>query len=479
MTILFVLSITALCCESLRILQNASYKLNRGYFKVFTTWYYLLIICVQIVVIALRLSVLITSVLTLFVAIATLISNKKVKLKFTKRIVRIMLFLIGVVLIFACFVGYKYIIWAVPLFVVIAWALSLPIDLTINNYYLYKAINKLDNSSITVIAVVGSYGKTSVKDMIGTILDDCIYCKGSCNTPLGIAKFINNTDLSAKYLVLEFGARNVGDIAELCRYFKPKYAVVTGVCGQHLEYFKTLDNVIKTKREVVDYLPNDGICVLNCNDKYAVSYRKYGVCSKVLSCDNLCVTTSNVGFNGSDLSICYDNRTYNVRLPHISNYVCDNLQMAIQLSIQLKQSITLTVKNIGKIAQTPHRMELAYNGKFYILDDSYNGSIAGVQSCCDTLLKFNCSKVCITQGLVECGKSRYELNVECGRLLGNCCDVVIVLGKNAKYLSYGVAETGSVLFTAHNLKQAVKIATNYVDDGILLFQNDLPDIVNV
>ena len=109
------------------------------------------------------------------------------------------------------------------------------------------------------------------------------------------------------------------------------------------------------------------------------------------------------------------------------------------------------------------------------MDDSYNASIVGVTSCCETLKKFDCVKVVITQGLVECGRKRRKLNTLCGELLGNACCVAVVLGRNGKYLTEGLLMTDCKVLTARNLTQAVQLATPYAQGGILLFQNDLPD----
>ncbi|MCX4286280.1 MAG: hypothetical protein OSJ68_03145, partial [Clostridia bacterium] len=108
--------------------------------------------------------------------------------------------------------------------------------------------------------------------------------------------------------------------------------------------------------------------------------------------------------------------------------------------------------------------------------DSYNGSVAGIESCVKTLSNFSCVKTVITQGLVECGKQRKQMNIQCGRLLGGACDVAIVLGKNSKFLASGLSETNCKTVFAKNLKRAVELAQPYIQGGILLFQNDLPDV---
>lgn len=479
MKFVFALAICICSTESLRVLQNASYKINRGYFKVLFTPYFALLVVVQVTAILSGIG-WITCIAVTAVGVYYTFAKRKTRLVFTKRIWRLLAVEYVVVLATTFAVDVNYLAAVAPFAVVVSLFICTPVDGAISNYYLYTAINKLESSSITVIAVVGSYGKTSVKDMLTALLNDAQSPNGSCNTPLGIAKYINTHDLTSKYLVLEFGARQMGDIRQLCEYFRPKYAVVTGVCAQHLSHFKTFNNVLKAKREVVDYLASDGICVLNAQDVYAVGYARYGRCTKVLSDCKLTVSLQQVTLQGTTANVNYNGNDFgNVLLPQISDYASNNFAMCLQMCIQLGQSVPTTLLNVHKITQTPHRLQLSYNGKFYILDDSYNGSIKGVHGCYLTLQNFTCPKVAIMQGIVECGKQREQQNVLCGKYIGDCCDVAIVVGQNSKYLLQGLSCTSCKYLTAKNVTQAVSLATQYVGNGILLFQNDLPDVVNI
>lgn len=403
--------------------------------------------------------------------------KRKCPLKFTKRIARMLAAEACVSFLLCYFVGNAFFAAALPVIALAAWAICLPIDSAVARWYLNKAQKKLDESNVTVIAITGSYGKTSVKDMLTSLLEDSVSPSGSCNTPLGIASFINKTDLYyVKYLILEFGARKKGDILELCRLFKPKYGIITGVCAQHLSTFKSLDNVIATKRELVEYLPENGVCVLNDNDETVAGFVNVGKCRKVMSHSNLAITVDKVDFSGSLLSVGFGKIVKKVTLPHITQYAAETFAICLQTALALKQSFTKTVAMSVNIKQTSHRMELIKTERCYIIDDGYNGSITGVRNCVKTLANFDCCKVVITQGLVECGRERSAMNVECGRLLGSACNAAIVLGKNAKNLACGLRETDCQIVFAKNLKQAVSLAQPYVNGGILLFQNDLPDV---
>lgn len=485
-SLLCAMCLTVVSAECFRVLQQASYRPERGYFKIYLSLYFLSLAIAQAVAVVLDIYVVEYSAyinLAIFAVVALVWSviKRKCPLKLTKRVLRIFAVELAVLSVLCVFVNNSYWLWLLPLFVVLSWAVCLPIDVAIAKHYVKLAQQKLFNSGVTVIAITGSYGKTSVKDMLSALLSDAITPSGSCNTPLGIAKFINGTDLDGyKYLILEFGARRRHDIAELCELFKPKYGVITGVCAQHLSTFGTIDNVIATKRELVEHLPADGFCVLNQADEYARGFIKSGVCTKYLSYDGIQLSNQQVSFDGTRLSLkIFNGDTVEIQLPQISDYVLDTFAMCLQMTLKLNQDVTKTLNRLANIRQTPHRMELIRGAGCYVLDDSYNGSIVGVESCSKTLAQFDCVKVVITQGLVECGNKRRNMNMLCGQLLGNVCDVAVVLGRNCKYLIEGIETTNCKVLTAQNLTQAVQLATPYARGGILLFQNDLPDIVNL
>ncbi len=472
--------LVVLSFECLRVLQSTGYRPERGYLKVLLTPYFLALVLTETAAVLMYCYGLPEySVTALYFAVAcpcTFI-KRKCPLKFTKRILRLLVAETAVLFVLCFFVGNAFFAACLPVIALWAWAVCLPIDKAIATHYLKKACKKLEESNVTVVAVTGSYGKTSVKDMLTALLDDAVSPNGSCNTPLGIAGFINKTDLYyAKYLILEFGARQRGDITELCNLYKPKFGIVTGVCAQHLSTFKNIDNVIAAKRELIEYLPPNGVCVLNDRDKIAESFACVGECGKIMSHDNLTVTVDKVDFSGTTLSVARGKLVKKVTLPQITEYVSDTFAMCLQTALVLKQSFTKTVSRAVFVKQTAHRMELIKTERCYLIDDGYNGSIAGIQSCVKTLSNFNCSKVVITQGLVECGKKRKEMNVECGRLLGSACDVAVVVGQNAKILSAGLSETACKVICAKNLQKAVALAQPYINGGILLFQNDIPDV---
>ena len=473
--------LAALSAECFRVLQAVGYRPRRGYAKIAFSWYYLSLLFSELLALLLyQISDLIVVAIYVVLVVIWSVIKRKCPLKFTKRIVRMMVVEWACIFVVCYFVGIAYWVCVLPVFALLAWLVCLPIDLIIARRYLKKATEKLRQSGVAVIAITGSYGKTSVKDMLSALIANSIAPSGSCNTPMGISTYINKTDLSGyKYLILEFGARQIGDIEELCTLFKPLYGVLTGVCAQHLSTFKSIDNVLKTKSELPKYLPEEGFCVVNEKDGYYNKIIQVGSCAKYSSYENLQIERLGVDFDGTKLAVAVDSERREFCLPQIADHAQDTFAMCLQMALRLGQTLDETLARVEQIKQTPHRMELLKGANCYIIDDSYNGSIAGIESCVRTLKNFNCAKVAITQGLVECGRNSHMLNVECGRLLGSACDAAVVLGANSSSLAEGLRKTDCKVVFAQNLNEAVRLANKYVSGGIILFQNDLPDIVNM
>ena len=137
-------------------------------------------------------------------------------------------------------------------------------------YLAEQALLKINTINPDIIAITGSIGKTNTKNAIATILKQqfpVLASQGNLNTVLGLSLTILNAAFSAETkLVLEMGASNKGDIAELCAIFPPDVSVVTNIHGVHLASFGTIEVVAQTKGELVEALKGKGVACLNYDD---------------------------------------------------------------------------------------------------------------------------------------------------------------------------------------------------------------------
>ena len=441
--------------------------------------------------------------------------NAKVPLRKTKRLVRLcityilfiaivtfsILLLIDVI---AYAIGAKVVailryslLCAMPLItsfiLYVSNCINYPFERIIRRHYLRIAGNKLDNSEVIKIGITGSYGKTSVKEILKTVLSQkyrVLATPKSFNTPLGIALTVKNLDNTHDVFIAEMGARSKGDIAELAQMVKPKYGILTGVNNQHLETFGTIENTKDTKFELFDNLSKDGVGFFSADNGNAVELmdrfqgEKYS--AGTLGEGNL-VTASDVKTDGRGTTFTlYFNGERGVKCSTVllGKHAVSNICLAAAVAYKIGLSPKEIVSGINRIQSIGHRLELLPNNKnIVIIDDSYNSNMDGVIAAMDVLDTFKGRKIVLTPGLVELGKMENVANLEFGRLLASHADIVIIIGKhNAEMLINGLKDgdmpVDNIKFSK-SLSKGNELLNEILREGdVVLFENDLPDNYN-
>lgn len=155
-----------------------------------------------------------------------------------------------------------------PLYFIISNFLISPLDIYLKKRIISQAKSKLSEfPKLKVIAITGSYGKTTTKEILKTTLRESyevLATEGTKNTPLGISRLIlSELKASHEIFIVEMGAYTKGNIAELCDLVHPNISIITGITLQHLERFKTLDNIIDAKFEILECLKEDDFAIVD------------------------------------------------------------------------------------------------------------------------------------------------------------------------------------------------------------------------
>lgn len=362
---------------------------------------------------------------------------------------------------------------------------------SINKKFCKNASNKLkENTELKVIGVTGSFGKTSTKHVINSILSqkyNCLMTPASYNTTMGVVRTINE-ELKPIHntFICEMGAKYIGDIKEICDIVHPDFAVITAVGPQHLDTFKTVENVAKTKFELVDSLDNEnGFAFVNWEDenikkvKITKNFVKYGLHKDSdYYADNM-----EINEKGSTFDVVMPhNRRINIKTKllgklNVLNIVC-GVAVADKMGLSEEQ-IKMGVKFIKPVE---HRLELKQNPNgSIIIDDSYNSNERGAQMALEVLGSFKRKqRILITPGIVELGEKSYEINKKLGKLATKYSDFIILVGeKQAGPMLDGVKEAKypeKQTMVAKNLDEAIKKMYELMNENtIVLLENDLPD----
>ena len=350
-----------------------------------------------------------------------------------------------------------------------------------------------ESPSLDVIGVTGSYGKTSTKHALNAILSEqfnTLMTPESYNTPMGITITIRNylKPIHSKFIA-EMGAYKVGEINELCEIAYPKYGVLTSVGPQHLETFKTIDNVKQTKFELIEYLPEDGIGFINIDDENIRDYYENKFSGKCT------VYTYGIereaDYRAGDIVVSEKGTTFNVTFRDgsvhqfqtklLGRHNIYNTVASIALGNELGIPVEKMKVAVCKMKPVTHRLELRRNGNFTIIDDAFNSNPVGSKMALEVLGQMNGKRIVLTPGMVDLGTAQYELNKAFGTYMKDTCDHVILVGKKqTEPIQEGLKEVGfpeERVTVAENLTEAFKVMYEVVEPGaFVLIENDLPEL---
>lgn len=365
-----------------------------------------------------------------------------------------------------------------------------PIEKIIQLKYYNMAKKKLkSNQKLNVVGITGSYGKTSTKYIVGTILAqkyNTLITPESYNTTMGVVRTINEKlDNTHQVFVCEMGAKNIGDIKEICDLVKPKYGILTAIGPQHLETFKTLENVKKTKMELIDSLPKEGKSFVNFEDEN-IKEIEFNSNNVTFGLNNNCdyyATDIKITEFGSEFNICIrKNEIINVKTKLLGIHNIVNIVGAVAICYELGVSKEEIIAGIRFLKPVTHRLELKRNPNgSIIIDDAYNSNVKGAKMALDVLENFKGRKrILITPGIVDLGEKTSEYNKNLGRQATKACDYIILVGeKQAKPILEGILEkeyNEEKVYIAKDLTEAINKMNEIMDSNtVVLFENDLPD----
>ncbi len=438
--------------------------------------------------------------------------NAKVPLKRTKRLVRLSITfcVVSAVVTFGIIMLTNYLAFVIadktvallryslicampimtPLLLFIAYCINEPYEEVSRRRYMRIAEHKLKNSKVIKIGITGSFGKTSVKEILKTILSQryrVLATPESYNTTLGIALTVRNLDSTHDVFIAEMGARAKGDIATLAKMVKPEYGVLTGVNKQHLETFRSEENIVNTKYELFENLSGEKIGFFASDNEKAVElferYDNEKYLAGVLGDDNLATATDIVtdGRGTTFNLVIKGEKPISCSTMLLGKHSVRNICLASAVAYKIGLSIEEIALGIGRIQSVGHRLQLLPNNKnIVIIDDSYNSNEDGIKSAMEVLDTFNGRKIVLTPGLVELGKYENVVNFEFGKMLAKHADIVIIVGHhNAETIANGLIEAGmnrdNIKF-ARTLNKGNVLLNEIMKEGdVVMFENDLPD----
>ena len=320
-----------------------------------------------------------------------------------------------------------------------------PLDFVIKNIIVLLAFIKLRtiNRHVKVIAITGSWGKTTTKDTLIDLISSKFNSSatiGNHNTLLGVAIDILQLPSKTQYFIAEIGAYYPGDIRQVSKLLSPKFGIVTAIGPMHLERFGTVEKILNTKMELAEIIPHNGWLFLPDDVKQRIFH----------------------------INLKSKNILFFKKIDDIYQQIC-----------QLLDIDSPTYKKIlAAHSASDHRLQVTVNNGITIIDDTYNSNPAGFTLALQKLKEIKSdNKILITPGMIELGHLQESENSRLIKLASNLCQHIVVVGHtNRQALLAGLKNTKAKIHIVDQVSETLTLLPTITSPGaVVLFENDLPD----
>lgn len=347
----------------------------------------------------------------------------------------------------------------------------------------------LSSKNLTTIGVTGSYGKTTTKNYLHSILtlhQEAVATPESYNTTFGIAKCVDLEICSkSRYFICEMDAYHRGEIKELCFQVSPHFAILISVGPQHLERLGSLSNATDANFELIDSVdPKNSLVNIDNpliaerlkNVRYK-SARTFSLNPRARA--DFFLTSFKMNSRGTTLNVhsSIDQGDYQFTAPVFGSSNLVNLTAAVSMALMLKVPIKNISQGLKSVTPSPHRLQLVTINKSTIIDDSYSSNVEGFENIIRDLSMQKGKKAIITPGVVELGQLTKGFHEKIGKKISQVFDIAYLVGKSDRTdnINRGINDNIKVVFTENNINVwdlCKELSKSY---SWILIENDLPE----
>ncbi len=334
------------------------------------------------------------------------------------------------------------------------------------------------------IAVAGSYGKTTMKELLTTVLGEgkeVVSTLANKNVASEHAKLASNLSGKEDIIILEYGEGAPGDVANFAKNTHPDYAIITGLAPAHLDRYKSLKDAGEDIFSVADYLKGKNVYVNGESESIGGFLKKEYISYDQKGLANWQVRDIEVSIDGLSFSLSDGKQTLNLNSRLIGRHQVGPLALVAVLAIKLGLSKEQVVDGIAKTEPFEHRMQPYELNGAWIIDDTYNGNIDGIKAGTELLKELDAKrKIYVTPGLVDQGKENVAVHETLGKLIASANPNIVVLMKNSvtKYIEDGLKQAnfkGEVILISDPLSFYSSLDSFVANGDLVLMQNDWPD----
>lgn len=384
-----------------------------------------------------------------------------------------------------------------PVALVAANLVLAPFEARVQHSYWRDARRKLQRVNPIVVAITGSYGKTSVKHILGHVLESAgptLITPGSVNTAMGIARVIRERLAPQhRYFVVEMGAYGVGSIRRLCALTPPRLGIISAIGMAHYERFRSLEAVARAKFELGEAIRDNHGRLIVASDvqnvaparEFVAQHRDSVVSVGSENEADLVVVERRQEPDGVVAVIGWRGEAYELRAPLYGLHHAGNIALAFAAACTLGMPPEDVVASLKSTPQIAHRLEVNRQaGGAIVIDDGYNSNPVGFASglaLLDMLRRPGGRRILVTPGMVELGGEHAAEHARIGRLAAEHVDILLAVAPHR------VAPLAAAFRDAAAEREIVSCPTfsdaktwlerNLGRSDVVLIENDLPDIL--
>jgi len=354
------------------------------------------------------------------------------------------------------------------------------------------AIYKRSLYNIPVIAVTGSVGKTSTKDIIAGVMStkyNVLKTEGNYNNEIGLPLTILKLK-EHNAVVLEMGMSAFGEISLLTNIAKPTTAVITIIGTSHIGELGSIENILKAKLEILEGLEQNGSLIINNDNELLNSWNKtnqdihkhitYGIDNKsILNAENI-----NIMESGSSFEIEINSKKYNIEVPVAGKHYIYNCLAAIAVGLEYNIEMENIIKGISNFILTKRRMEIIKNSVgATIINDCYNASYESTKAALEYISSLNQNrKIAVLGDVLELGEYSKQMHKKIGEeVVKSNVDILITVGIEAKEIANVAKNAKLEVYSFNENMQAINVLKEKMknEDVILIKASNAMNFIEI
>ncbi len=361
----------------------------------------------------------------------------------------------------------------------VVWAHLIALPLFIGRWLIVKPLSSrkvnhsakvFQNHPGTKIAIAGSYGKTTMKEMLLTVLSEgkkVAATEANKNVATSHAEFARKLEGNEEILIIEYGEGAPGDVAKFARVTRPNIGVITGLAPAHLDKYKTLQRAGEDIFSLAEYLSGKSVYVNAESEELKPFLKKDYILYSSSEAAGWKISNPKISIAGLSFTMSRGNKKLSIKAPVLGKHQIGPIALVCALAFDIGLSSSQIETGAANITPFEHRMQAYQLGAAWVIDDTYNGNINGLKAGLELLSKLTAKrKIYITPGLVDQGPENKNVHNKLGGLIAKSGADEVVLMKNSvtDYITSGMEQA--------NFKGKLKI-----EDDPLAFYSNLDQFV--